>query len=185
MTLSSCIHLVNHIFQLLYLGLKKFCNINCLSIFPHKSITYQSWPCHKLGQGQCPVMICTNNDVPPSPQCYIPSRKVTGPLVLEKKIFEGVLPYIGMAAILVMRPWPSEQTLVLLTLWSSIWDMASKGPVASEKKTFENVDRQQHLSDLEQRSKNDLDLKHLKFFISHLFNYICQILYLRLKYFPI
>ena len=37
-------------------------------------------------------------------QCYIPSSKVTGLLVLEKKIFKGFLPYMGMAAILVM--WP-------------------------------------------------------------------------------
>ena len=36
-----------------------------------------------------------------SPQCYIPSHKVTGPLVLEK-IFEGFLPYMGVVAILVM-----------------------------------------------------------------------------------
>ena len=33
---------------------------------------------------------------------YIPSFKVIGLLVLEKKIFEGFLPYMGMAAILVM-----------------------------------------------------------------------------------
>ena len=38
----------------------------------------------------------------PSPQCYIPSHKVIGPFVLEKKIFEGLLPYMGMVAILVM-----------------------------------------------------------------------------------
>ena len=36
----------------------------------------------------------------PSPQCYIPSPKVIGPLVLVK-IFKGFLPYMGMAAILV------------------------------------------------------------------------------------
>ena len=34
----------------------------------------------------------------PKPQCYIPRPKVIGPLVLEKKIFEGFLPYMG---------WPS------------------------------------------------------------------------------
>ena len=33
---------------------------------------------------------------------YIPSFVEIGPLVLEKKIFEGVLPYMGVAAILVM-----------------------------------------------------------------------------------
>ena len=38
----------------------------------------------------------------PHPQCYIPSLKVTCLMVLEKKIFKGFLPYMGMAAILVM-----------------------------------------------------------------------------------
>ena len=37
-----------------------------------------------------------------SPQCYIPSFMKIGPPVLEKKIFEGFLPYMGVAAILVM-----------------------------------------------------------------------------------
>ena len=37
-----------------------------------------------------------------SPQCYIPSFVKIGPPVLEKKIFEGLLPYMGVAAILVM-----------------------------------------------------------------------------------
>ena len=40
--------------------------------------------------------------------------------------------------------------------------MASISPVASEK-TFENVDRQQNLSDLEQRSMNNLDLQQNNF----------------------
>ena len=47
-----------------------------------------------------------------SPRCYIPSYVKIGPPVLEKKIFEGFLPYMGVAAILVMWPkfgfdWPS------------------------------------------------------------------------------
>ena len=46
----------------------------------------------------------TGNGVPPCPppQYYIPSLKVTGLLVLEKKIFKRFLPYMGMAAIFVM-----------------------------------------------------------------------------------
>ena len=32
----------------------------------------------------------------------LPRPKVTGPLVPEKKIFEGFFPYMGVAAILVM-----------------------------------------------------------------------------------
>ena len=37
-----------------------------------------------------------------SPRCYIPSFVKIGPPVLEEKIFEGFLPYMGVAAILVM-----------------------------------------------------------------------------------
>ena len=33
---------------------------------------------------------------------YIPNFVEIGPLVPEKKNFEGILPYMGMAAILVM-----------------------------------------------------------------------------------
>ena len=35
-------------------------------------------------------------------RCYIPSFVKIGPPVLEKKIFEGFLPYMGLGAILVM-----------------------------------------------------------------------------------
>ena len=37
-----------------------------------------------------------------SSSCYIPSFVEIGLSVLEKKTFEGYLPYMGMAAILVM-----------------------------------------------------------------------------------
>ena len=37
-----------------------------------------------------------------SPECYIPSFVEIGTSVPEKKIFEGFLPYMGVAAILVM-----------------------------------------------------------------------------------
>ena len=68
------------------------------------------------------------------------SHKITGPLVLEK-IFEGFIPYMGMAAILVMWPRLYEQTLVLLSLWGSIWNLASIGQAVLEKKIFENGGR--------------------------------------------
>ena len=37
-----------------------------------------------------------------SPQCYIPSSVEIGSPVPEKNIFEGFLPYRGVAAILAM-----------------------------------------------------------------------------------
>ena len=46
-----------------------------------------------------------------SHQCHLPSFTEIGPPVLEK-IFEGFLPYIGVAAILVMRPGPFIQAVV-------------------------------------------------------------------------
>ena len=46
--------------------------------------------------------------------------KFTGPLVLEKKIFEGFLPYMGVAAILVKWPRPREQTFIPPSHWGSI-----------------------------------------------------------------
>ena len=36
-----------------------------------------------------------------SPQLYIPSCMEIGALALEKKMFEGVLPYVSVASILV------------------------------------------------------------------------------------
>ena len=52
------------------LDLNSFWEIHCLSIFPYKSLTYQSWPCHKLGQGHCKVIICTNYDGPACPMLH-------------------------------------------------------------------------------------------------------------------
>ena len=87
-------------------------------IFPCKSIRDQIWPCHKIGQGQPKVIIC--------------------PLVLAKRIFEGFLPYMGLAAILVMWPRCLEQTFVPPTHGSSTWNLALIGPAVLEKKTSEN-----------------------------------------------
>ena len=39
-----------------------------------------------------------------SPRCYISSFVEIGPPVPEKKFFEGISPYMGVAAILVMSP---------------------------------------------------------------------------------
>ena len=75
------------------------------------------------------------------PQCYIPSHKVIGSLVLEKKIFEGFLPYMDVAAILVMWPRPREQTFVPPSYWGAIWYLALIGSAVLEKKIFEKCRR--------------------------------------------
>ena len=58
----------------------------------------------------------------------------------EEEAFLRFLPYTGMAAILVIWPGPFEQTFVPLSQGGSIWNLASVGPVVSEKKMFENAD---------------------------------------------
>ena len=76
----------------------------------------------------------------PRLQCYIPSHKVIGPLVLEK-IFEGFLPYMGVAAILAMWLRCPEQTFVPPTHGGCNWNLASIGLAVLEKKIFENGGR--------------------------------------------
>ena len=77
----------------------------------------------------------------PWPQCYIPSHNIIGPLVLEKKIFERILPNMGVVAILVMWPRRREQTFVPPSHWEATWNLALIGPMVLEKKIFENGGR--------------------------------------------
>ena len=53
----------------------------------------------EVGQGQPRFIIYANLVGPTSPMLH---TKAIGLLVPEKKIFKGVLPYMGMKAILVM-----------------------------------------------------------------------------------
>ena len=72
-----------------------------------------------------------------SNQCYIPCFVEIGPLVSEKKSFEGVLPYMGMAATLVT--WPasySNQIFISMHLKAYIQNLGINGPVVSEKSKF-------------------------------------------------
>ena len=78
-----------------------------------------------------------------SPRCYIPSYLTIGLLVRDKKIFECFVPYIGMAATLVLWPGPREQTFVPPSHGCSTWNLTPNGLVVSEEKMFENVDRRQ------------------------------------------
>ena len=54
--------------------------------------------------------------------------------------FLRFLPYMGMAAILVMWPEPFEQLFVPLIPGGYIWNLVTIGPVVSEEKSFEIVD---------------------------------------------
>ena len=81
--------------------------LGILTFSPYKCLCYQIWPWPKIGQDHTRVIIWTNYDGP-IPRCYILSFVEIGPAVPEKKIFGGFLPYMGMAAILVMWLGPRE-----------------------------------------------------------------------------
>ena len=93
----------------------------------------QIWPCCKIGQGQHWVIIWINLVVLEHPMLH---TKFQGHRPFDSKEEELLrfLPYI--AAILVMWPGPFEQTFVLPSHRSSIWNLTLIGPVVSEEKMF-------------------------------------------------
>ena len=72
-----------------------------------------------------------------SPGCYIPSFVEIGLPVPEKKIFDGFLPYRGVAAILVMLQASCHQIFISLYLKAFIQSLVQIGTVVSEKIQFE------------------------------------------------
>ena len=96
-----------------------------------------------------------------SPRCYIPSFAEIGPPVPEKKIFEGFLAYMGVAAILVMCPASCYQIFISLYLKAFIKNLVQIGTAVSEKMRFEFL----YVHDLGPRSRNDLDLQYSHTFI--------------------
>ena len=54
--------------------------------------------------------------------------------------FLRFLPYMGMAAMLVMRPRPFEQFFFPKVLGGCICNLVAMGPVVSKEKSFEIVD---------------------------------------------
>ena len=99
-----------------------------------------------------------------STQYYIPSFVEIGPPVPEKKFFEGFLPYIGMAAILVMWPASCHQIFISFYLKAFMKNLVQIGTVASEKIPFEFL----YVHDLGPRSRNDIDLQYSHTFINSL-----------------
>ena len=101
---STYFHVTDH---------KSFQKMHCFTIFPFKGLWDQISPCHKIGQGQPRVIICTNLMLT---WCYIPCFKTTGPEVLEK-IFFKFLRCMALAAILTMWPWAVEEIFIHLLPW--------------------------------------------------------------------
>ena len=81
-------------------------------------------------------------------------------LPVPEKIFEGFLPYMGVAAILVICPALCNQIFISLYLKAFVQNLVQIGTVVFEKIQFEFL----YVHDLEPRSRNDLDLKY-----SHIF----------------
>ena len=96
-----------------------------------------------------------------SPRCYIPSFVEIGLPVPEKKIFEGFLAYMGVGAILVIRPASCYQIFFSLYLKAFIKNLVQIGTVVSEKIRFEFL----YVHDLGPKSRNDLDLQYSHTFI--------------------
>ena len=96
-----------------------------------------------------------------SPRCYIPRFVEIGPPVPEKKIFKGFLPYMGMAAIMVIRPASCHQIFISLYLKAFIQSLVQINTVFSEKIRFEFL----YVHDLGPRSRNNLDLQYSHIFI--------------------
>ena len=106
--------------------------MHCFILFPYKSVRGPIWSCHKLGHGQPMVNIWINLVVLEHPMLH---TKFQGhqPFGSGEKNFLRFLSYIGRVAILVMWPRPFEKSFVPPSHEDSIWNLASIGPVVSEK----------------------------------------------------
>ena len=70
--------------------------------------------------------------------------------------FQRFLPYMGVAAILVMSPASCLQIFIFLYLQAFFQSLVQIGKVVSEKIQFEFL----YVHDLGPRSRNDLDLQY-------------------------
>ena len=125
-----------------------FWKIHCFTFFPYESIKDQIWPCRKIGQGQgqLRVIIWANLVVLEHPMLH---TKFQGhwPFGSREEDFLRFLPYMGMAAILVMWPRTFEQTFVPPSHSSSIWNLTLTGLVVSEEKMFKECGRRRTTDD--------------------------------------
>ena len=74
------------------------------------------------------------------PICFLQNISLIRLVVLEKKMFEGFLPYLVMAAILNSWSKPFYIFFVPPVPGCYIWNLVTFGPVVSEEKSFESVD---------------------------------------------
>ena len=107
-----------------------FWKIHYFTLFPIKSIRDQIWPCRKIGQGQLRVIIWTNLGVLEYPMLHT-NFQGHWPFGSREEDFLKFLPYMGMAAILVMWHRPFEQTFI--AHWGFTWNLASIGLKVSKE----------------------------------------------------
>ena len=108
--------------------------INALfQLLPSKSPRDQISPPRKRGWSHSRIIYI--------PNCYIPSPKSVGPVVLKKKRFLRLLQYMDMVAVLVIWPGPSKLSFLPLPE-GCVWNVIKIGPVVSEEVSFENDDWQ-------------------------------------------
>ena len=135
--------------------------------FPYKSTRDQIWPCRKICQGQPRVVIWANLVVL---EHSIMRTKFQGhrPFGSREEDFLRFLPYMSMAAILVMWPGPFEQTFLPPPHRSSIWNLTLIGSVVSYEKMFKECGRRQTTYDGRRRRTTDDGRRRLTYPISSL-----------------
>ena len=78
-------------------------------IFNYESLSCKFWPCHKKVKVN-PILSFEQNMISLNLWCFITSFIKIGLLISGRKIFKGYIPYMHMAAILVM--WQSSCELI-------------------------------------------------------------------------
>ena len=109
------------------------------NFFTYKSIGDQIWPCRKIDQRQPRDIIWTNLVVLEYPMLHI-NFQGRRPFDSREEDFLMFLPYMDMAAILVIRPEPFEQIFVRPSHGWSTWNLVSIGLAVSTETKFENVE---------------------------------------------
>ena len=129
--------------------------IHCFTFFPYKSIRDQIWPCRKIGQGQPKVIIWTKLVVLEHPMLHtmFQGHRTFGS---GEDDFLRFLPYMGMAAILVMWPGPFEQIFVPPSHGDSIWNLTLIGQAVFEEKMFKEWPTEAYLSSGELKKQSCL-----------------------------
>ena len=96
-----------------------------------------------------------------SPGCYIQSFVEIDTPVPEKKALEGILPYMGVVAILVMWPEICHEIFIFMYLKVFIQNMIQICIAVSEKIHFNFL----YVHYLGPRSRTDIDLQYSHIFI--------------------